>query len=504
MTKTRFAPSPTGFLHVGGLRTALYAYLIANQSSEGVFMLRIEDTDQERFVEGGVENIIKSLKWAGLKIDEGVDLDNDEKVIQKGNLGPYIQSKRKEVYKKYAKQLLEQNAAYRAFDSEEELEEMRSKQQEAGKAPMYNRDIMKNEITMDPEEVQDKIESGEDYVIRLKVPTREKIEFEDKVMGKVEFETDQIDDQVLMKSDGMPTYHLANVVDDHLMKVTDVIRGEEWLSSTPKHILMYRAFDWEPPTFAHLPLLVNEQGDKLSKRHGDVSVFDYKEKGYLPEALVNFLAFLGWNPGDDREIFTIDELKEEFTLDRVKKSSSVFDKEKLNWYNKQYMKKMGLTELTERAIPFFNNVGILKQNDIDAEEDFEWLKLVVELEQERAKNLVELVDSVGFIFADELEYDAELLIWRDADKEDAIEKLEEIHNYLQDLEAENWNKEQLEEDIFEWINEAKGYGVGNVLWPLRVALTGKKNSPGPFETAGVLGKKESLSRIKNALNKLYD
>ncbi|PSO44915.1 MAG: glutamate--tRNA ligase [Parcubacteria group bacterium QH_9_35_7] len=504
MIKTRFAPSPTGFLHVGGLRTALYAYLIAKQSEDGTFMLRIEDTDQERFVEGGVENIIKSLKWAGLKIDEGVDLSDEEEIVQKGDLGPYIQSQRKDIYKKYAKQLLDQGAAYRAFDSEDELEAMRSKQQEAGKAPMYNREIMRNEITMDSDEVEEKIENGEDYVIRLKVPTREKIEFDDKVMGEVEFETDQIDDQVLMKSDGMPTYHLANVVDDHLMEVTDVIRGEEWLSSTPKHILMYRAFEWEPPTFAHLPLLVNEQEDKLSKRHGDVSVFDYKEKGYLSEALVNFLAFLGWNPGDNREIFSLEELKEEFTLDRVKKSSSVFDKEKLNWYNKQYMKKIELKELTKRAIPFFNNAGILKQNDIDAEEDFEWLKLVVELEQERAKNLVELVDSVGFVFANELEYNAELLIWRDADKKDAVEKLEEIHNYLYDFDEENWNKEQLEEDIFNWINEIKEYGVGNVLWPLRVALTGKKNSPGPFETAGVLGKNKSLNRIKTALNKLYE
>lgn len=500
MTKTRFAPSPTGFLHVGGLRTALYAYLVARKN-DGTFMLRIEDTDRERFVEGGVENIIKSLQWGGLEIDEGVDMEDGE-IIQKGELGPYIQSQREDIYAEYAKKLLEEGAAYRAFDSEQDLEEMREKQQEQGKAPMYNRRIMENETTLEDKEVEKRIERGDDYVVRLKVPQKEEIEFEDEVMGHVSFKTDQIDDQVLVKSDGMPTYHLANIVDDHLMEVTDVIRGEEWLSSTPKHIVMYEALGWEPPSFAHLPLLVNEQGDKLSKRHGDVAVMDYKENGYLSEALINFLAFLGWNPGDDREIFSLKELEQEFSLGRCKKSSSVFDKDKLNWYNKQYMKEMELDELTNRAIPFFNNAGILDEHDIDTDEDFAWLKLVVALEQERANNLVDLVESVGFIFADELDYDTELLVWRDADEEDAEEKLSEIKDFLLDLGEKKWNKEELEEEIFHWINEVKDYGVGNVLWPLRVALTGQKNSPGPFETAGVLGKDKTLNRINKALEKL--
>ncbi|MFB6182344.1 MAG: glutamate--tRNA ligase [Candidatus Magasanikbacteria bacterium] len=500
MTKTRFAPSPTGFLHVGGLRTALYAYLVARQN-DGTFMLRIEDTDRERLVEGGIENIIKSLKWAGLEIDEGVDLENGE-IKQTGDLGPYIQSQREDIYLEYAEKLLETGHAYRAFDSEDELQEMREKQQEAGKAPMYDRRIMKNETTLEDDEIREKMENNEDYVIRLKVPQHEEITFQDEVMGEVSFKTEQIDDQILVKSDGMPTYHLANVVDDHLMEVTDVIRGEEWLSSTPKHVLMYEAFDWETPNFAHLPLLVNEEGDKLSKRHGDVSVFDYKEKGYLSEALINFLAFLGWNPGDDREIFSLQNLIDEFSLDRCKKSSSVFDKEKLDWYNKQYMKEMNLDELTKRALPFFNNAGILDEHDIDKDEDFEWLKSVVKLEQERAKNLFELVESVGFIFAEELDYDTELLVWRDADETDAKEKLDEIVDFLQEIEEDDWTEESLEEEIFDWINNVKDYGVGNALWPLRVALTGKKNSPGPFETAAVLGKEETLKRVKSALKKL--
>ncbi|MFB6226151.1 MAG: glutamate--tRNA ligase [Candidatus Paceibacteria bacterium] len=502
MTKTRFAPSPTGFLHVGGLRTALYAYLLARKKG-GKFMLRIEDTDRERLVEGGIENIIKSLKWSGLEIDEGVDMDGGE-IIQKGDLGPYIQSQRKDIYLDYAEELLNKGAAYRAFDTEEELEEMRNKQQESGKAPMYDRRIMENETTLSKKEVEERLDRGEEYVIRLKAPQHEQVEFEDGVMGNVSFDTDQVDDQILVKSDGMPTYHLANVVDDHLMEVTDVVRGEEWLSSTPKHILMYEALGWEKPNFAHLPLLVNEQGDKLSKRHGDVSVFDYKESGYLSEALVNFIAFLGWNPGDDREIFSLKELEEEFSLERCKKSSSVFDKDKLDWYNKQYMKEMGLDELTQRAIPFFVNAGVLDEGDIGEEIDYDWLKQVVKLEQERANNLVELVESVGFVFSDELNYEDELLEWRDADKQDAEEKLSQIKEFLEDLEEDKWNEDQLEEQIFNWINEIKEYGVGNVLWPLRVALTGRKNSPGPFETAAVLGKNKTISRVNTAINKLND
>ena len=500
MTKTRFAPSPTGFLHVGGLRTALYAYLFARKNN-GTFMLRIEDTDQERFVEGGIENIIGSLQWAELDIDEGVDLDEDHNIVQKGDLGPYIQSERKDKYIEHAEKLLDEGAAYYAFDTKEDLDKMREKQKENGKAPQYNRHIMENETTLDEEEVQKRLDRGDEYVVRLKVPQHETIEFEDKVMGKVSFSTDEIDDQILVKSDGMPTYHLANVVDDHYMEVTDVIRGEEWLPSTPKHIIMYKALGWDVPNFAHLSLLVNKEKQKLSKRHGDVSVYDYREKGYIKEAMINFLAFLGWNPGDEREIFSLEDLEQEFTLDRVQKSKSVFDLEKLNWYNKQYMKRMDIDKLTERAIPFFKNSGILEENDIDEQEEYDWLKKVVALEQERATNLVDLVESVGFVFADSLEYEIDLLVWRDADKADAKEKLTELIDLLENFDKD-WNKDTLEEVIFPWIKEEKEYGVGNVLWPMRVALAGRKNSPGPFEIAGVLGQEKTLKRFKKAINKL--
>lgn len=344
MVRTRFAPSPTGFLHVGGLRTALYSYLVAKQA-KGKFLLRIEDTDRERYVPEGTLNILKSLYWAGIVPDEGIKLDaesdpDEPTIIQEGNSGPYIQSERLEIYQQYANQLIREGNAYYCFCTPERLEELRERQQANQQPTMYDRRC----LDIDPAKAKKRANKGEPHVIRLKMPREGETVFSDLIHSKVSFKNELIDDQVLIKSDGFPTYHLAVVVDDHLMEVTHVIRGEEWVSSTPKHIQLYKYFGWEMPQFAHLPLILNPDKSKLSKRQGDVAVEDYRAKGYLPEALINFIALLGWNPGDERELFTLDELVKEFSLDKVSKAGAVFNLEKLNWYNKEYIKRLPLSE----------------------------------------------------------------------------------------------------------------------------------------------------------------
>ncbi|MFA7625629.1 MAG: glutamate--tRNA ligase, partial [Candidatus Kapaibacterium sp.] len=326
--RVRFAPSPTGYLHVGGLRTALYNYLFARKHG-GKMILRIEDTDRTRLVENAIGNLTTSLRWAGIEYDEGPDAG--------GDYGPYIQSKRLGLYKKYASELVKNNFAYFAFDTPEEIEAMRQSNSDTF-GTKYNRDAMKNSLTLSRNETEKLLESGTDYVIRLLVPIDKDLTFHDEIRGTIKVSTNDIDDQVLIKSDGFPTYHLANVVDDHLMGITHVIRGEEWLPSTPKHILLYNCFGWDIPAFAHLPLLLNKDKSKLSKRQGSVAVEDFKEKGYLRDAFVNFIALLGWNPTGDREIYSIDELIEFFNLEKVNKGGAVFDTQKLDWMNQQYLK----------------------------------------------------------------------------------------------------------------------------------------------------------------------
>lgn len=484
--KTRFAPSPTGFLHIGGLRTALFGYLFA-KSSGGKFVLRVEDTDRERFVEGGIENMIRSLQWAGITIDEGVDMDDTGEIIQKGKNGPYIQSERTDIYRDHVQKLLDNGQAYYCFCSKEKLDQAR-KQQEADKKPTIYDGCCRN---MPEDEVRTMLEEEREHVIRMKMPAQGITEFNDMIRGDIEFKNKLIDDQVLLKSDGYPTYHLANVVDDYLMGITHVIRGEEWLPSTPKHIELYKMFDWDVPEFAHLPLLVNEKKQKLSKRHGDVSVEDFKEKGYLKEAIVNFIALLGWNPGDDREIFGVEELESEFDIAKVGKSAAVFSREKLDWFNREYIRNMDVAELVDRCMPFFVNAG-LQVESIKYK-----VESVIALEKERVSTLVELVDEVSFVFAKELDYGAELLIWKKSTREDAKEKLSELEIFLQDIE--DWDS--IEESVMAWIKE-NDYGNGDVLWPMRVALSGKKNSPGPFEIANVLGKDKVLQRLNRAIKLL--
>lgn len=495
MICTRFAPSPTGYLHVGGLRTALYAYLLAKQQ-DGKFILRIEDTDRERFVADGTINILKSLYDTGIIPGEGVTMEctdgtNEGAVVQVGKNGPYIQSERLEIYQSYVQKLIDADQAYYCFCSSERLDALRQKQQ-LNKLPTgYDGHCREYDL----EEAKKKIAAGEKYVVRLKMPKNGTTKFTDLIRSEVEFKNELVDDQVLLKSDGFPTYHLAVVVDDHLMEITHVIRGEEWISSTPKHLQLYKYFGWKPPQFAHLPLLLNPDKSKLSKRQGDVAVGDYLTKGYLPEALINFVAFLGWNPGNEKEIFTLEELIREFSLEKVGKAGAVFNLEKLDWYNKEYLKKMTAADLANRAIPWLKNAEL-----INGSTDKNLIVGAINLEKERITTLAELPEAIKFIFKMP-DYQASLLVWKKGTAEEVKKILSELKELLDTISVQSWNRPNLEKIVGEWI-KVKEYSNGSVLWPLRTALSGQQNSPGPFEIAEVLGKTETFTRLSLAISKI--
>ena len=482
--RTRFAPSPTGFLHIGGLRTALYSYIFSKQHG-GKFILRIEDTDVNREVEGAVETIYRNLKWAGIKYDEGPDIG--------GPYGPYIQSQRLEIYKKYADKLVENNKAYHCFCSEETLKEMRSEQIAKKQIPKYDRRC----LNLSNEEVQEKIKSGAIFTLRMKIPNNRVIEIEDIVRGKISFNTNELDDQIILKSDGYPTYHLAVVVDDHLMKISHVIRSEEWLPSTPKHILLYEYFDWEPPRWAHLSLILNPDKTKMSKRKGDVSVEYYIKKGYLPEAMINFLAFLGWNSGTEKEVYSIKELMKDFSLEKVHRSGAVFNIDKLDWLNSYNLRKISLDELTKKIIPFLESSNLIKNGNYN----LEYIKKVVALEQPRLKKLSEVEERSAFFFKDP-EYSSELLVWRDMLFKDVSSSLNVSLEALKKVSDGDFNCENLEAVLLKEAERAKNKDKGRLLWPIRVALTGLEKSPSPFEVLEILGKAVSLKRIEAAIKKL--
>lgn len=490
--RVRFAPSPTGYLHIGGLRTALYNYLLARNSG-GTFFVRLEDTDQTRYVPGADKKLIESLKNFGLSWDDGIDLNEAGEIVDRGDFGPYMQSKRKDIYQKYIKELLDKGKAYYCFCSPERLEQLRTMQQNHNLPPKYD----KHCVNLSPEEVQAKIAAGEKYVIRLKVDATQTIEFIDLIRGKISISGNDIDDQVLIKSDGLPTYHFANVVDDHLMGTTHVIRGEEWISSTPKHILLYEAFGWQKPEFAHLPLLLNPDKTKLSKRQGDVAAEDFLAKGYLPEALVNFVALLGWNPGDDREIFSIDELIKEFSLEKCGKSGAVFDLKKLDWMNSVYIRQLSIEDLHSKTLPFL--LAYLGERKNQFSKDY--LYKVIDVQRERLNKLSDIAtDDLSYFFVDDLNYDGNLLIWKKSDKEKTLESLK---NVKKELEAYlgDWSVQALNDHFISWIKD-NGWNNGDVLWPLRVALCGQEKSPSPFELLWVLGKDKGLERIEKAMEKL--
>ncbi|TSC84846.1 MAG: glutamate--tRNA ligase GltX [Parcubacteria group bacterium Gr01-1014_13] len=486
MIRTRFAPSPTGYLHVGGLRTALYSYLFAKKN-KGKFLLRIEDTDRERYVADGVANILKSLYWACVVPDEGVILDKEE-ITQKGKNGPYVQSQRLDIYKEHAEKLLADGHAYYCFCTPERLTQLRE-QQTAKKMPTgYDGHC----LSVNPEEAKKRAKSGERCVVRLKMPKSGETVFNDMIRGEVRFKNELVDDQVLMKSDGYPTYHFAVVVDDHLMEITHIIRGEEWISSVPKHLQIYKYFGWEVPEMAHLPLLLNPDKSKLSKRQGDVAVEDYMKKGYLPEALVNFVAFLGWNPGTEKEMYTLDELVADFDFSKVGKTGAVFNVDKLNWFNKQYLKNLSNKDLVKIATPWLAEAGIDIDNKI--------IEGAVGLERERIEVLSELPEAIKFVF-NLPDYNAGLLVWKKSTADEVKNILPKLAEFMNTISVRDWNKEKLEEKIGEWVGQ-NGYSTGSVLWPMRAALSGQEKSPGPFEIAEVLGKDAVLERINLAIGKL--
>ncbi len=466
--KTRFAPSPTGFLHVGGLRTALYSYLYAKQQ-KGIFMLRIEDTDQKRYVEGSVESLQNSLKFFGLDWDEG----------------PYFQSQRSEIYNKHAQILLEKGAAYKCFCSPERLEQMRNEQAEKHMAPKYDRHCLQNQTQEGP------------YVIRQLIPDEE-ITFTDLIRNEMSFHGKDIDDQVLVKSDGMPTYHLANVVDDHEMEVTHVIRGEEWLPSTPKHLWLYKAFGWTPPAFAHLPLLLNADKTKLSKRQGDVAAEDYIKKGYLKEAMINFIAFLGWNPGGEKEIFTMDELIAEFSFEKVQKAGAVFGLEKLDWLNGLYIRKKTTEELGELVLPYLHECPWYK-DELVTHLNPEQKKAILSCVQTRMKTLSDGPAMLKPFLLDELDYDVKLFTNEKmkVDNTIAIMAIENSIPILQNLK--DWATQDSIKEALTAVIAKLGVKNGQVLWPLRVALSNEEFSPGVFELMVVMGKEMTVKRLKAAL-----
>ena len=490
--RVRFAPSPTGYMHVGNFRTALYGYFFAKKN-DGDFILRIEDTDQKREVEDALEKLLKIINWAGFEYSEGVLL-SDGKIIEQGEFGPYTQSKRLDIYQKYAKQLVLEGKAYYCFCSPERLEEMRQEQIGNKKPPKYDRTCLK----LDKEEIEARIKNGEKYVIRQKIDTRGVTEFEDMVRGKVEIKNELLDDQVLLKSDSYPTYNFANVIDDHLMEITHVFRGEEYISSTPKYIQLYENFGWDVPRVAHLPLLLNPDKSKLSKRQGDVAVEDYIKNGYLREAIINFVAFLGWNPGEGetREIFSLSELIEKFDFSHVHKSGAIFDTKKLEWMNSQYIKKMDIDELYKQALPFFEVKDFIKKAPEGRKSEF-YLKKVLEVERSRLTKFTEVGESNQFFFKD-IEVDKDMLRWKEMTDEELKQSLEKSRDVLQNITEDEWSKEALEGKLVEVAGDKKG----DLLWPLRTALTGEKKSPSPFEVVWVLGKEESIRRIENALKSI--
>lgn len=486
--RVRLAPSPTGFIHVGNMRTALYNWFMARQSG-GTFLLRIEDTDRTRLVDGAIENLLRSLKRCGLSPDEGVMLAEDGTMMEKGSYGPYVQSKRREKHLAYAYELIERDAAYYCFCSEEELKKMSEEQVLTKRPQMYDRRCR----AIAKEMAKDRAAAGDTHVIRLKVPTEGVCKMEDLIRGPIEIPWAQVDDQVLVKSDGFPTYHLAATADDHDMKITHVIRGEEWISSLPKHVYLAQVMGWTPPQYAHVPLLLNADRSKLSKRQGDVAVEDYLAKGYLPEALVNFLALLGWNPTSDREIFSKEELANLFDITKVNKSGAIFNGEKLEWVNGQYMRSMSEAEYLALALPMLETTipGI----DTDALALRTRAALLFRDRATRVQLLPELVQP----WLTAPKQDATQIVWKTQTSTEARERLQPVAELLRSLSEETYaDIALLEARVKPWIAE-HGWGNGEVLWPLRVSLSGAKQSPSPFELLYLLGKTESLRRIDEAL-----
>ncbi len=549
--RARFAPSPTGYLHIGSLRTVLFNYLLVKSqggpsaasassgqasSGRGSLVLRVEDTDQKREVKGAIEQLVDILDWIGIEFDEGpesvmIGKKSPQPPFTKGGSSkyePYIQSQRLDIYKKYIDELLKTGKVYRCFCAPERLAEMREEQQKKKLPPRYDRTCR----DLSAKESEERMKKGERFVVRQKMPLSGEVIVKDELRGEIKFRAEDLDDHILIKSAAgrgsltsditavlggkdaagletlppafsVPTYQFANVVDDHLMEITHVLRGDEWIASAPKNILLYQAFGWEPPKFIHMPLVLDKNGGKLSKRQGDAAVEDFKENGYLPEALINFCALLGWHPKNDDEILNMERLIKEFNIKDMGISPAIFDIDKLDYLNGYYIRQKPLEELTELCVPYLvgaklveriSNLEfrILNNNKIVS---YNYIKKIVGLEQERLKKLSEIGELTEFFFADKLEYPEELLAWKKLTVEQAKENLKKVYELLEKIPEKNWTNDSIEEDIISYL-QAKELRVGEYLWPMRVSLTGRKASPGPFDVAEALGKDESLKRIK--------
>ena len=506
--RVRFAPSPTGPLHIGGVRTALFNYLFAKKHN-GTFVLRIEDTDQNRYVEGAEDYIMKSLNWCNIPFDEGPTSTPLSTGSKNEKFGPYRQSERKHLYKQYADQLVTSGKAYYAFDTSEELDFHRKDHETKGKTFIYNwhnRLKLSNSLSLSADDLQAKLDAGDDYVIRFLSPQDETLHFKDIIRGEITIDTNVLDDKVLFKSDGMPTYHLANIVDDHLMEITHVIRGEEWLPSLALHYQLYDAFGWEAPEFAHLPLIMNPTGKgKLSKRHASklgVPAFPlewtnpetnetslgFKEEGYFPEAVVNFLAFLGWNPGTEQEIFSLEELINAFDLERVNKSGARFDPDKIKWFNHHYMQEQDNNALAEQFKVLYPEL-----KDIDVN----YIALVIGLIKERATFVTDFWDLGSFFFETPADFDEKSV--KKAWKEESPDMMKQVLNILETVD--DYSVDGLQTAIKGWITSNE-IGFGKVMMPLRLALVGALQGPDVFDIMYLIGKDESMRRIENLVNTL--
>ncbi len=489
--RTRFAPSPTGYLHVGGLRTALYNYLYAKKMN-GDFIVRIEDTDQARKVEGADKSLLKTLEMTGIVADESF--------LRGGNFGPYIQSERLGIYQQYCQQLLVQKNAYYCFSTPDELDENRKLQMKQGLQPKYNRKWLPEDMggSMPESEIKKKLKEGGPFVVRMKVPDYISIMFDDMVRGPVEFDSATVDDQVIMKSDGFPTYHFASVIDDHLMEVSHVIRGEEWLSSMPKHLLLYEFLGWEPPKAAHLPLLLNPDRSKLSKRQGDVAVEDFIRKGYSPEAIINFVALLGWNEGEgcEREVYNLEELEKVFSLERVGKAGAVFNVEKLGWLEKQYIKARPQEKIISAVKPLLQAELEKKSTamDIDRITGDEYLAQVVELMRERINFEHEIITFSSYFFFDPEEYDEKAVQKRwTADTNDVLREFITVLENTADFSADN-----LETTLKEFV-APRGKKPAFLIHPLRILTSGVGFGPSLYHMLEVFGKETVLRRLRKGV-----
>ena len=483
--RVRYAPSPTGFPHVGNIRTALFNWLFARRYG-GSFIVRVEDTDVARTVEGALEAILEGLRWLGLDWDEGPGVGGDS--------GPYFQSERLSLYHQAAERLMAQGDAYYCFCSPERLNEMRTEQARRKQPPGYDRHCRH----LSPEEVREKEKEGITPVVRFKMPLEGQTEFQDIIRGRVRFENATLDDYVLLKSDGYPTYHLANIVDDHAMRVSHVLRAEEWLSSTPRHLLLYRAMGYEPPEFAHLPMILGPDRSKLSKRHGAVSITEYRQDGFLPETMLNFLALLGWSLDDKTEIISREELVANFSLERVSQTAAIFNREKLEWMNGVYIRSLSLDEFTQRSLPFLEKC---LPAEVKRPLSIDYVKQITPLIQERARTLAEVVELAEFFFLPEMDYEPGLLIGKKMVLKDALNALRVSLERLAPLTS--FENDSLE-TVLRPLAEELGLKTGQLFGTLRVATTGRTAAPPLFETMAVIGRERCLERIKAAINRLHE